>query len=125
MPGPLKVAVRFVVFRLCVPVSACSVEVVRVGLPNGNQPCSVPSAQSLWMLVNAPMPTVSDGSGGGASLEQATAATTKHNEATISGRLTRTIAVFPPGRLGAKTCRENEFNSRASFLPFNTVGGSG
>src|ERR1041384_5554231 len=47
MAGPMNVAVRFVIFRLCVPVFACSVTFVSVGLPNGNQPCAVPSSQSF------------------------------------------------------------------------------
>jgi len=32
----MKLAVRLVVFRLCVPVFATSVELATVGLPNGN-----------------------------------------------------------------------------------------
>ncbi len=43
----MKLAVRFVVFRLCVPVNACSVEFASVGLPNGNQFCVVPSSKSF------------------------------------------------------------------------------
>src|SRR6185369_3489485 len=49
MLGPMKPEVRPVVFRLCVPVNAASVELVRTGLPNGPQPCSVPSSKSLLM----------------------------------------------------------------------------
>ena len=42
----MKLAVRFVVWRLCVPVNATSVELATVGLPNGNQPCALPSSKS-------------------------------------------------------------------------------
>src|SRR5215475_1425877 len=89
MPGPLKVAVRFVVLRLCVPVSACSVELVSVGEPNGNQPPSEPSSQSLWIDVSAPMlsATLGTSGGGASSLAQLSAATEIDNEAkTVSQR---------------------------------------
>jgi hypothetical protein len=43
----MKVAVRFVVFKLCVPLNAMSVEFATVGLPNANHPCGVPSSKSL------------------------------------------------------------------------------
>ena len=42
----MKLAVRFVVLRLCVPVNATSVELATVGLPNGNQPCAEQSSKS-------------------------------------------------------------------------------
>jgi hypothetical protein len=45
----MNVAVRFVVRRLCVPVLATTVELATVGLPNGNQPCVVPSSKSSWI----------------------------------------------------------------------------
>ena len=50
MLGPMNPEVRFVVLRLWVPVNACSVEFVSVGLPNGFQVCSVPSSQSNWRI---------------------------------------------------------------------------
>ncbi len=42
----MKLAVRFVVLRLCVPVFATSVELATVGLPNANQGCVAPSSKS-------------------------------------------------------------------------------
>ena len=42
----MKLAVRFVIFKLCVPVNAASVELTTVGLPNGNQPSVAPSSKS-------------------------------------------------------------------------------
>src|SRR6185295_16028933 len=48
--GPWKLAVRPVVFRLCVPVKAASVVLVRVTVVLGRrgiQFCSVPSSKSL------------------------------------------------------------------------------
>src|ERR1043166_3803484 len=93
MPGPLKVAVRFVVLRLCVPVSACSVELVSVGEPNGNQPPSEPSSQSLWIDVSAPMlcVTLAASSSGASLLEQPSAATETDNE---TKRVSRRLPIF-------------------------------
>src|SRR5580765_8435928 len=86
MPGPMNVAVRFVTLRLCVPVSACSVEFVSVGLPNGNHPCVVPSSQSFWIDVSATA-TVPVSSGGAGSLEQPAIWSATNEEAkTISQR---------------------------------------
>jgi len=45
-PGPMKLAVRFVTLRLCVPVKACSVVFVSVGLPNVNHGDTWPSSKS-------------------------------------------------------------------------------
>jgi hypothetical protein len=42
----MKLAVRFVVRRLCVPVNAVSAALATVGLPKGNQPWAVPSSKS-------------------------------------------------------------------------------
>src|SRR5215468_11176503 len=97
MPGPLKVAVRFVVLRLCVPVSACSVELVSVGEPNGNQPPSEPSSQSLWIDVSAATLSATLGSSGGraSSLEQPSAATEMDNEAKTVSRRQLPISIPP------------------------------
>src|SRR5215510_3132957 len=98
MPGPLKVAVRFVVLRLCVPVSACSVELASVGEPNGNQPPREPSSQSLWIDVSAAMLWATLGASGGpaSSLEQPNAATETDNEAKRVSRRQLPISIFPP-----------------------------
>src|SRR5262245_60332067 len=97
MPGPMKVAVRFVTLRLCVPVSACSVEFVSVGLPNGNHPCVVPSSQSFWIDVSATaMVPVSEGGVGAGSLEQPTISVAKNDEAKTTSPRDLRIRVSPP-----------------------------
>src|SRR5215510_11388611 len=107
MPGPLKVAVRFVVLRLCVPVSACPVELVSVGEPNGNQPPSEPSSQSLWIDVSAATLSATLGASGGraSSLAQPSAATETDNEAKRLSRRRLPISMFPPETPVAKPNR--------------------
>src|SRR3954470_15229446 len=102
MPGPMKPDVRFVVRRLCVPVLATSVELVTVGLPNGNQPCVVPSSKSVESApVSAETTCWTSGSAVGAlSVEHPTATTPSHSdthrETTVSERTTFTMPLSPP-----------------------------
>src|SRR5579863_3431996 len=90
MPGPMKPDVRFVVRRLCVPVLATSVEFATVGLPNGNQPCVVPSSKSVERVpVSAAIFVVTSGSLLGAPpFAQPMATTTGDNEARTRSPLT-------------------------------------
>jgi hypothetical protein len=84
----MKPDVRFVVRRLCVPVLATSVEFVTVGLPNGNQPCVVPSSKSVESVpVSAEATCWTSGpDAGDLSVEHPTATTPSHNDLKISER---------------------------------------
>src|SRR5947208_2991359 len=96
-PGPMKLAVRFVVLRLCVPVFATSVELATVGEPKGNQPCTVPSSQSLWIDVSADtMVLVSSAGGAGGSLEQPAIWMARNDEAKTISPSDLRIRVSPP-----------------------------
>src|SRR3954464_9425030 len=102
MPGPMKPDVRFVVRRLCVPVFATSVELATVGLPNGNQPCAVPSSKSVENVpVSAEATCWTSGSAVGAlSVEHPTATTPSHSdthrETTVSERTGFNMPLSPP-----------------------------
>src|SRR5215468_215382 len=126
MPGPLKVAVRFVVLRLCVPVSACSVELVSVGEPNGNQPPSEPSSQSLWIDVSDPMLSATLGaSGNGASsLQQPSAATETDNEAKRASRRRLPISIPSRNSRGQTLIARKRSRMRDDFMNYGCSDGT-